>query len=334
MFAELNFTDIIKAHERIKNHVIRTDLITNENLNKKLNAEVFLKMENHQHTSSFKARGVINTIIAYQEKFGHLPKKIVAQSSGNHAQAIAFMCRKLNIEALIYMANIVPRFKVEATRSLGAEVIICEKRSEANKLAEQKAKEGYLFIHPSDNDDVITGQGTATFEALQQIIEIDHQTNLNKLKLHQRDNFANIDAIFAPCGGGGLVIGCYLASLGLAPQAKIIGCEPLQANDAKISLKNNQIFKFIDSPKTIADGARTLAITERCFYHLKKISGICEISEEKIIEWQKYLSDILKTPIEPTSALSIAGVEQFIESESQKNNKRLRLLAIISGGNL
>ena len=332
MFAELNFTDIIKAHERIKDHIVRTDLIINQDLNKKLNAEVFLKMENHQHTSSFKARGAINAIIAYKEKFGHLPKKIVAQSSGNHAQAIAFMCKKLHIKALIYMANIVPQFKVEATRNLGAEVIICEKRSEANQMAEQKTKEGYLFIHPSDNDDVITGQGTATFEALQQIIEIDYKNNLNKFELHQRDNFANIDAIFAPCGGGGLVIGSYLASLGLAPQAKVIGCEPLQANDAKISLENNQIFKFQDSPKTIADGARTLAIAERCFYHLKKISGICEISEEKIVEWQKYLSDILKTPIEPTSALSIAGAEQFIES--QKNNKKLRLLAIISGGNL
>ena len=114
-----------------------------------VNAEVFLKMENHQHTSSFKARGAINAIIAYKEKFGYLPKKIVAQSSGNHAQAIAFMCKKLHIKALIYMANIVPQFKVEATRNLGAEVIICEKRSEANQLAEQKMKEGYLFIHPS-----------------------------------------------------------------------------------------------------------------------------------------------------------------------------------------
>jgi threonine dehydratase len=324
---ELSFLDVINSYNKIFPYIKETPLIINKNLNQLLNAEIFLKMDNQQITNSFKIRGAFNAILSYRDRFGNFPQKVVVQSSGNHAAAIAYICHKFGIESLIYMASSVPRIKIEAVKKLGANVVICEKRAEANFLASQKAKEGYFFIHPSDNDDVITGQATSTFEAINQIAKIEN-TDYNKV---------TIDAIFAPCGGGGLVAGCFLASLGLNNLVKIFGCEPLLANDAKNSLRNNKIFAFCDSPNTIADGARTLAIADRCFYYLKKINDILEISEEKIIFWQKHLSNELKQSIEPTSALAIAGVDQFMSINFDIFNskgKKPRLLAIISGGNV
>ncbi len=309
---ELNFDNILAASKRIKNHIKNTPVISNQELNKELGAQVFFKMENQQETKSFKARGAFNAILAYKEKHLKFPKKIVAQSSGNHAQAVAFACRQFKIPAIIYMAANTSPFKINATRALGAEVVLCEKRSEANRLAEEKQHEGYFFIHPSANNDVIAGQGTSAFEALTEIGEVD--------------------AIFAPCGGGGLISGSYLTSLGLSKQAQVYGCEPANANDAAISVREGKIFHFENSPDTIADGARTLAVLEICFNYLKKLTGILEIEEEKIIFWQKKLTETLNQKIEPTSALAIAGAAQFLEKN--KNLKNPKILVIISGGNL
>jgi len=305
----LSFADIESAHKRIKNFVKNTPLITIEELDKKIGAQVFFKCEDRQETKSFKVRGAFNAILSYKEKHGEFPKKIVAVSSGNHAQAVAFACHQFKIPALIYMTSIVPEVKVKATKSWGAEVILCDKRAEANRLSEEKINDGYFFIHPSANSDVIAGQGTACLEALSEIGEVDE--------------------IFAPIGGGGLIAGSYLASIGLSSNAKTFACEPKTANDAAISLKQDKIFSFPDSPKTIADGARTLALLPICFDYLKKTAGVLEISEEEILHWQKEFFDATKILIEPTSALAVAGA-----AESVKKNKASKILVIISGGNV
>lgn len=312
MNQELTFDDIVKANRRLENHVIRTALITNEKLNQELQAQVFFKMENQQVTNSFKARGAFNTILAYHEKHKKFPEKIVASSSGNHAQAIANACKKFNIPALIYMASVAAPYKIEATKALGAEVILNDKRSEVNRLSAEKENEGYFHIHPSAHPDVICGQGTSAFEAL--------------------SDCGEVEAIFAPCGGGGLVSGTFLAAQGLSPRAKVFACEPLNANDVARSVRDGEIFSFAESPDTIADGARTLAPSELCFHYLKKLSGVLEISEEKILQWQKKLTGSLQQKIEPTSALAVAGCEQYL----QKNGgwKGRKILVIISGGNV
>ncbi len=309
---ELNFQDILLAENRIKNYIKNTAIISNKKIDELLGAEIFFKMDNRQETNSFKARGAFNAVLAFKEKHGFFPQKIVAQSSGNHAQAVAFVGKKFNIPVIIYMAKITSPIKVEATRKLDAEVILCEKRSEANRLAEEKQQEGYFFIHPSDNDDVIAGQGTCVLEAVKEIGEVS--------------------AIFAPCGGGGLLSGCLIAKNGISPQAQVFGCEPLNANDASRSVLENKIVGFEESPLTIADGARTLKVAPRCFNYLKKLNGILEISEEEIIFWQKKLEQELQEKIEPTSALSIAGCAQYIKNNPQTKNQKF--LAIISGGNL
>jgi threonine dehydratase len=309
---ELNFQDILLAQNRIKNYIKNTAIIANKKIDEILDAKIFFKMDNRQETNSFKARGAFNAVLAFKEKHGFFPTKIVAQSSGNHAQAVAFVGKKFNIPVVIYMAKITSPIKVEATRKLGAEVILCEKRSEANRLAEEKQQEGYFFIHPSDNDDVIAGQGTCALEAINEIGEVS--------------------AIFAPCGGGGLLSGCLIAKNGASPQAQVFGCEPLSANDASRSVLENKIVGYEESPKTIADGARTLKVAPRCFHYLKQLNGILEISEEEIIFWQKKLETELQEKIEPTSALSLAGCAQYIKNNPQTKNQKF--LAIISGGNL
>ena len=312
MQKNLTFNDVSSAHSRIKNHIKNTPVISNKKLNEALGAEVFFKMDNQQEAGSFKARGAFNAILTYQEKHGKFPEKIVVQSSGNHATAIAFACKKFGIPALIYMIRNASPFKIAAVKNFGAEVVLLEKRSEVNRMAEEKQKEGYFFIHPSSGEDVICGQGTATFEALSEI--------------------GKVSAIFTPCGGGGLVVGSFLAAQKLSPAAKIFGCEPLNANDVAISLREGKIFHFEDTPNTIADGARTLAISERCFGYVKQLAGILEISEEEIFFWQKKLAEELQQKIEPTSALAIAGAAQFLKKSPEKKNQKI--LVVISGGNV
>lgn len=309
---ELSFNDILVSENRIRSHIYNTPIISNIEINQQLNAEIFFKMDNQQVTNSFKARGAFNAVLAHYDRFGFYPKKIVAQSSGNHAQAVAYVANKLQIPAIIYMATNVSALKIEATKKLGAEVVLCERRADANQQAEQKQNEGYFFIHPSDNDDVIAGQGTCLFEALNDVDDVE--------------------AVFAPCGGGGLLSGCILARDGFNKNIKIIGCEPLNGNDAFRSILANKIVGYEESPHTIADGARTLKISERCFYYLKKLDQIIEIPEEKIHYWQLKLSNLLEQKIEPTSALSIAGCEIYLQKNPNLINKKF--LAILTGGNL
>lgn len=309
---ELNFKDIEEAHLRIKDYVVNTPVLNFKVLDDELGANIFAKMDSEQQTKSFKARGAYNSVLAYKEENGEFPKKIVVQSSGNHAQAIASVSKQFGIEALIYMIKASSQLKIQRTRDLGAEVILCEERSEVNRLADEKIKEGYHFVHPAGGKYTIPGQGTACYEALKEIGEVDY--------------------IFTPCGGGGLVSGTYLAAQGLSENAKIYACEPEIANDAARSFKQGSIVRYESAPKTIADGARTLSVTEDSFQIIKNIAGVLEVSEEKIKSWQDKFTKTTGYKIEPTSALAIAGAEQFLQNNPDKKNSKI--LIIISGGNV
>lgn len=309
---ELTFSDIEQSYLRIKDHVKNTPLLTFEQFDQRFNAKLFFKMDCKQETGSFKERGAFNSILAFREIHGHLPKKIVIQSSGNHAQAVAKVAKGFGIEVLVYMIKESSKLKIQKARDLGAKVVLCDERSEANYLADQKAKQGYHFIHPASGEFTITGQGTACYEALKEIGEVDY--------------------IFAPCGGGGLVSGSYLATQGLAKNAKVYACEPLLGNDVALSFKKGEIVSFKTAPKTIADGARTLATTEQTFAIIKKLAGVLEISEEKIKYWANEFKKMTTHKIEPTSALAIAGVEQLFLAD--KLPKDAKILVIISGRNV
>ncbi|MFV9875218.1 MAG: serine/threonine dehydratase [Rickettsiales endosymbiont of Dermacentor nuttalli] len=303
--------DVVKkAHNRIKKYLHRTPILYSDFLNQTLGSNVFFKVEALQKVGSFKARGALNTLLALNQQ-NKLPNQVVAFSSGNHAQAVAWATKMLNIQSTIYMSPNSSSLKRQAAQSYGAQVVVASSRIEAEERVNECIDKGAYFIHPSNNDYVIAGAGTACFEALQDIP-------------------ANIDAIFAPCGGGGLLSGTYLAAKTLAPSAQIFGAEPKIANDASESLKLGHIVKFENEPSTIADGTRTLAVSDKTFEYLKNLAGMYEITETEIIYWTCWLMHLLKVMCEPTSALSLAAAVHWLNTQEVGKN----LLIILSGGNI
>lgn len=304
--------DIIKAHQRIKSNIKRTPLVTSMRLNEMLGHDIIFKAESTQATGAFKVRGVLNTLLSLKEQ-SKLPKKIVTYSSGNHAKAVAWVCSKvIGVEAEIYMHKSASLSKQKSIKALGANLIITETRVEA----EQKAKalgseEDNYFIHPSDNDIVIAGAATLSYEILQDIEE-------------------EVDAIFAACGGGALLSGLYLARESLEKKCKIFGAEPKIANDAASSYKLDKIVGFDESPQTIADGLRTLRVSDRTFNYLRKLDGFIEVSEEEILYWSVWLHNLLDVPCEPTASTAMAAAFSWLKSQT----RRKKIIVILSGGNI
>ncbi len=250
------------AYERIKPHLHKTPLLRSEVLNQMLGADIYFKADALQKTGAFKVRGVLNHLLSLREQ-GNLPEQVVGYSTGNHGIGLAWAAQKLGIKARIYLPKNTAPIKQRAAESYGAEVIYTDTRKEAEECTKRDGSNDFYYMHPSDSDATIAGAGTCTFEALEQMSD-------------------NPDAIFASCGGGGLLSGTYLAKELLSPTSKVIGTEPLQANDAFLSLKQGSIFKFDHSPTTIADGLRTLGISTRTFNYLNKLDDFILVEEEKI----------------------------------------------------
>jgi threonine dehydratase len=305
----VEFESVHIAYDRIKGQIKETPVITSNLLNEILGHEIYFKLENFQKTGSFKVRGALNTLISLKEK-NQLPEEIVAYSSGNHGQAVAWAAKQFNIKTTIYIPKFVSQVKQNAINSYGANLINTDTRKEAEIAATAHAGRGAYFIHPSSHENSITGYATASYEVFKSGLIPD--------------------AIFTPCGGGGLTIGTYLAAQEQKQAISVYAVEPANANDAAISYRTGKIFAFEDSPITIADGARTLKITEKNFHYLKKISGFIEISEEDIAYWTVWVMHLLKIICEPTAALSLAGAVKWLREQSCKK----KVLAIISGGNV
>jgi threo-3-hydroxy-L-aspartate ammonia-lyase len=313
----INPKQIAQAHSRIAAYIKRTPILTSELLNQKFGANFFFKFEGVQKTGAFKLRGALNVLLSLKEQ-GNLPQKVCAFSSGNHSQGVAYAAKLLGISAKIFMPEFASKTKIQATKAYGAEVIITKTRQEAEAKVLEESALGAYFIHPYDNENLICGQGTSCFEALS-------------------DLSIKPDAIFASVGGGGWVSGSYLAAQLLCPTAHIYGAEPIMANDAAKSftnwqLKKGGIVKLPDSPQTIADGVRTLAISERTFEYIKKLEDIIEVSEEDIIYHTQWLFNLLKVTVEPTSAMSFAAAANLVKTNQQYQNKNI--LILLSGGNI
>ncbi len=313
-FSIINPAEIANTYERIKNYIHKTPIITSSLLNNKLGHQIYFKAEMLQKTGAFKIRGAMNKLLTLKEN-NQLPKAVSAFSSGNHAQGLALAANILGIKSIIFFPENVSPIKLQATKAYGAEVIMVKTRKEAEEKAALMEKDDIKFIHAYSDDDIILGQGTACFEAIRQIKE---------------DYSAELDAIFVPCGGGGLTSGTFLAKSLLSQKTKLFAAEPLLANDATTSYKTGKIFKFNDTPQTIADGVRTLAISERTFYYLKQLDDFIEISEEEIINWTYLLIHTLKLVTEPTSALAMAAAYKWLQTQPTPQ----KILIILSGGNI
>ncbi len=306
----LDSKDIARAKSRITNFVIETPILSSSLLNKWLGHDIYFKAECFQKIGAFKARGACNTLAWLHEK-GEMPKQIVANSSGNHAQAVAYASKQFGIPATIFMPEYASKVKIQATKSYGANVVLSKNRDITDeKVKEAAAVEGAYWIHPYNHNQVICGQGTAAFEALTKLREVD--------------------AVFAPCGGGGLLSGTLLATRGLCSSAKVIGVEPLLANDAAESLRKGSIQRLSRVPKTLADGAMTMAVGDITFEYLKQLDGFYEVGEERMIYWTQWLTHLLKCRMEPTSAMAMEGVFRWLGGQKSKRT----ILVVLSGGNI
>lgn len=303
---------IATAYNRIKKYIYNTPLIYCSTLSSLLGNRVFLKLDSMQITGAFKIRGVLNFLLAAQEN-EQLPERIVAYSTGNHALAMAYISQIFAIHARIYLPSYISSRKKEMLKAYGAEIIEVENRNQAEYLTHQDSQNGFTLLPPSDNDLVIAGAGTMCYEAL--------------TKLAQQNMSPN--AIFAPCGGGGLLSGSYLAKELYAPSSKIYGVEPREANDAHMSVSNGSIFRFNHSPPTAADGLRALSVSKRTFQYLQLLDEIYLVEESEIIYWNNFFNNLFPFQAELSATISLAAAKKWSES----NPKDQVILMLISGGN-
>ncbi|MDX1701290.1 MAG: serine/threonine dehydratase [Melioribacteraceae bacterium] len=306
----LGINDIIAAKNRIDKYVHKTPILYSRTLNLLLGHDIYFKAEGLQKIGAFKIRGGINAVSWLLEN-NIKPQKLVTNSSGNHAQALALASKVFNIPSTIFMPENVSSVKARATAAYGADIVFCQNRIVADEKVEEASKaEGTYWIPPFNHEQVICGQGTSAYEAL---------NDLN-----------DINALFAPCGGGGLLSGSFICASSLSPSIKVIGVEPKLANDAFRSLKAGSIVKLTEPPDTVADGARTMSVGNLTFEYLKKLDDFFEAEEEEIIYWTQWLTHLLKIQIEPTSAMVMAGVTKWLRNQKSKK----RLLVILSGANI
>lgn len=300
--------DIYDAHERIRDYALWTPVMTSSTIDKMTDCQVFFKCENFQRVGAFKFRGALNTVSQLTEE--ERERGVIAHSSGNHAQALALAASLSGIKATIVMPKNSPQVKVNATRGYGAEIVFCENSTEsrvqvANELVEMH---NYVLVHPYNDERIVAGAGTAALELIEEVEELDY--------------------IFAPVGGGGLLSGTSIATKGLCPEAQVIAVEPANADDAFRSFRDGKIYPSVN-PDTIADGLRT-QLSEVTFRIIKQyVDSIITVSEEEIIDAMKLLWERMKLVVEPSGAVSLAGL---LKMKDGINDKRVGV--IISGGNI
>ncbi len=299
---------ISEVANRLQDVVNRTPVATSRILNKRVGGEVFLKCENFQRVGAFKFRGAyhaISRLNVEQKNAG-----VITHSSGNHAQGVALACKLLHVQAVIVMPEDAPSNKREATAGYGAKIIPCEAIDRENVTAQLITEHGYTLIHPYDNDDIILGQGSAAYELF--------------------DEVGQLDKLFVPVGGGGLISGSALASAASSPNCQVIGVEPQIADDANRSWREQEIVTLDLVPKTIADGLRTRSIGQRNLQVMSSyVHDMLTVSEEEIMEALQFIWNYLKIVVEPSAAVALAPL-----LSGQYDSSKERVGVILSGGNL
>ena len=303
-----SFSDIEIAHNKIKNQIHKTPILTSTIINEICGCVLYFKCENLQKTGSFKIRGATNSILNLSEEDRH--RGVVAHSSGNHAQALAYAAKQNNVKAYIVMPNNAPKVKINAVKDYGAEIIFCEpninaREEETNKIIE---KYGSKMIHPFNYFDTIAGQGTCAKEVFEE--------------------FNDLDFLVTPIGGGGLMSGSLISRNTLNPKCKVFGVEPEEVDDAYRSLNSGRI-EINLTTNTICDGLLT-NLGELTFEIIKNnIDGILLVNDFEVRKAQTLIIQRMKIVVEPSSATVFAAV---IKNKEIFKNKKVGL--IITGGNI
>ncbi|HLP38005.1 pyridoxal-phosphate dependent enzyme [Lacibacter sp.] len=299
---------IEQALERIKPFIHKTPVLTCNTINELAGAEVFFKCENFQKIGAFKIRGGMNAVLT-------LPKEkaangIATHSSGNHAQAIAYAARQVGTKAYIVMPNNSPGVKVNAVKGYGAEVTFCEPNQQAREETLQAIvdRTGAEFIHPYNDERVITGQATCAKELLEEI--------------------TSLDFLLAPVGGGGLLSGTLLSAHYFSPTTKVYAGEPEGAADAVLSLKSGKI-EAAPYINTIADGLLT-KLGDKTFPIIQQfVTDILTVTDEEIISTLRLVYERMKIIVEPSCVVPLAAL---LKNKELFAGKRAGI--ILSGGNV
>ncbi|MDG5809331.1 threonine/serine dehydratase [Streptomyces ossamyceticus] len=304
MSALVSLESIQDAAERIRGYALRTPLMVSpwEGLS--------LKPESLQPVGSFKIRGATTAITRLAPEARQ--RGIVAMSSGNHAQAVAYVARSLGIAAHIFIPDNAPARKIEATRALGATVEVVPPEEQYSRPEEFARETGKTLIPPFENLDVISGQGTIGLE-----IAADDP---------------GISTILVPVAGGGLIAGIAAAAAALLPNARVIGVEPELAADAAESLHTGALRAWAaeETARTIADGLRTASLGEMAWPHVKAyVHDILTVTEDEIEDATRRLAVEARLLAEPSGAVTTAAY-----LHRRRELPAGRAVAVVSGGNI
>lgn len=305
----VTLNEIVAARERIAGVVVRTPLVVLQL--KKAAGECFIKNEGLQTTGSFKIRGAYNKIAQLPAE--QRTRGVVAYSSGNHAQAVAYAARALGVKSVIVMPSSAPEVKRWATEAMGAEVVTvgpasAERKKKAEELA---AKFGYAVVPPYDDPAIIAGQGTCGLETVEQL--------------------PDVDLVLVPVSGGGLLSGVAAAVKHSKPDARVIGVEPELAADAQESFRAGKVVTWPAemTTRTICDGLRTQSVGELNFEHIRTfVDDIITVSDDEVRDTMRALQTN-GVKAEPSGAVSAAAV-LFHETELLPYRK---VVAVMSGSN-
>ncbi len=296
------------AANRIEPYIHNTPIMTCKSINELYGLDLYFKCENFQKIGAFKIRGGMNASLQLTKE--QLEKGVATHSSGNHAQALAFAAKMLGIKAYIVMPESSPQVKVNAVRGYGAEVTICASNQVARESTLEAIVErtGATFIHPYDNDEVITGQATCVKEMIEVI--------------------PDLDIVVTPVGGGGLLSGTCLGAHYFKPGLKVYAGEPDGAADAVLSIQSGKVEKapFVN---TIADGLLT-TLSERTLEIIKAhVADIILVSEDEIKAALRLVYERMKIIIEPSCAVPLAAV---LKNADLFKGKKVGI--ILTGGNV
>lgn len=306
----ISFEDVLRAEERLAGVAHRTPIFTSRTVNRLTGLNVFFKAENLQRAGAFKFRGAYNTLsqLSAEEK----KRGVVAYSSGNHAQGVAYAAQLLEIPATIVMPTDAPKSKLAATRGYGAKVVFHDRQTEDRaEIAANIAREtGAIIIPPFDHPHIMAGQGTAGLELMQ--------------------DAPKLDVLITPVGGGGLLSGCATAAKGINPKVRVFGVETERSNDWWQSMRAGERIK-IAPPDTIADGMRTQQPGKLTFQVVQAlVEDILLVSEDEVKDAMRLLLMRMKILAEPTGAVAPAAVLSGKLDVPPGSNVGV----VISGGNV
>ena len=304
---ELSLKKFEEAAEKVKEATLPTNLVYSEYFSAQTGNKVYLKPENMQYTGAYKVRGAYYKISTMSEDARK--KGLITASAGNHAQGVAFAAKKYGVKATVVMPTTTPLIKVNRTKGYGAEVILYgnvydESCEYAIKLANEK---GLTFVHPFDDLDVATGQGSIAMEIIKELPTVDY--------------------ILVPIGGGGLATGVSALAKLLNPNIKVIGVEPAGANCLQASFEAGKVVT-LPTVNTIADGTAVKTPGSKLFPYLQKnLDAVIAVEDEDLIVAFLDMVENHKMIVENSGLLTVAALKQL-------NVKDKKIVSILSGGNM